>query len=54
MVSGTLDAGKSDTIRNLNCAYDGPAKAANSEQTEIIREICPHLMPEVRLEGESN
>jgi len=36
----------SDTIHNLNCAYEGPGKAANQEQFEIIKEICPHLVPE--------
>jgi len=36
----------SDSKHTLNCAYDGPPKAAISEQVEILRDICPHLIPQ--------
>lgn len=36
----------SDTIHNLNCEYKGPAKQASGEQINLLKEICPHLMPE--------
>jgi hypothetical protein len=36
----------SDTKHTLNCAYDGAPKSANSEQIDILRDICPHLIPE--------
>ena len=38
-----------DTMHLLNCAYDGPPKSADQEQIEILREVCPHLIPEVRI-----
>ena len=33
-------------VHFLNCHYTGPGKPASAEQTEIIREICPHLFTE--------
>lgn len=35
-----------DTSHNLNCAYDGAAKPIGSSMFEIVKEVCPHLIPE--------
>lgn len=35
-----------------NCAYDGPAKSLNSVGVEMLREWCPHMIPENYVEGQ--
>jgi hypothetical protein len=38
----------SDPVHILNCEYTGPPKSASQEQFQLLRELCPHLVPEVR------
>ena len=35
-----------NNIHFLNCDYTGPAKPASDEQTELIKEVCPHMYTE--------
>ena len=47
MITSSLDPKSGNPNHILNCLYEGAAKPADQKQIEILRDVCPHLLPEV-------